>query len=202
MAGPIHELSGEQYEVLYQIVYYGNTHGATGMEILAAVETGIVEDHFHNRDTATLENPAVGWRQEEPSYGSVKDRLDLSKSIPNFYREVRAVRGRYRTSGELAQAVQRSKYPKRYGEVEGLAKQLIRELGTNAGKPGDAFGPTPATGVKIGGIPLSATPPVKGTELDYSGKVHHTGQRAGQHGSTIGGHAKAIRAVASRNARL
>lgn len=202
MAGPIHELSGEQYEVLFQIVYYGNTHGATGMEILAAVETGIVEDTLHNRNTATASNPAVGWRQEEPSYGSVADRLNLSKSIPNFYNEVKERRGRYRTSGELAQAVQRSAYPHRYAEQEGLAKTLIRELGRNRGRPGETFGPAPGEGRGFVQGSTTATPAVKGTELDYSGKVHHTGQRAGSHGSRIGGHARAIRAVASRNARL
>jgi hypothetical protein len=202
VAGPIHELSGEQYEVLFQIVYYGTTHGATGMEILAAVETGITEDALHNRNTATASNPAVGWRQEEPSYGSVADRLDLHKSIPNFYNEVKALRGRYHTSGELAQAVQRSAYPHRYAENEGLARTLIRELGSNRGRPGETFGPQVGSGTAGFAAPPTATPAVKGTELDYSGKVHKTGQRAGAHGSRIGGHARAIRAVASRNARL
>lgn len=202
MPGPIHELSGEQYEVLFQLVYYGNTHGATGMEILAAVETGLVEDTLHNRDTATKANPAVGWRQEEPEYGSVADRLDLHKTIPSFYDQVKALRGKYRTSGELAQAVQGSRYPKRYAEHEDLAKTLIRELGTNAGKPGETFGPQPGHGGGLVQGTVTATPVVKGTELDYSAKVHHAGQRAGHHGSMIGGHAKAIRAVASRNARL
>lgn len=191
MAGPIHELSGEQYEVLYQIVYYGETHGATGMEILAAVETGIVEDTLHNRNTATAGNPAVGWRQEEPSYGSVKDRLNLSKSIPNFYNECKERRGRYKTSGELAQAVQRSAYPRRYGEKERLAKTLISELGSNRARPGAAFGPEPGHPSGLGAAVGHATDPP-----DHSAKVRHTGDTLGKTGTSFGGHANAMRRLA------
>lgn len=197
MAGPIHELSGEQYEVLYQIVYYGETHGANGMEILAAVETAIVEDHFHNRDTATPSNPAVGWRQEEPSYGSVKDRLNLSKSIPNFYNEMKAVRGKYATSGELAQAVQRSKYPLRYGENEALAKTFIRELGKNKAKPGTSFGPEPGKQP-----PIVSTVTTSNDPPDHSAKVRVSGQKLGATGTSFGGHAQAMRRLATRTLTL
>ena len=107
MAGPIHSLSGEQYRVLLEIVNYGETHGHNGEEILAAVEIGLVEDTLHNRDTATAANPAVGWSQEEPEYGSVAERLDMSKSLPRVYNQLRALRGKYGTSGEWAQAIQR-----------------------------------------------------------------------------------------------
>jgi hypothetical protein len=194
MAGPIHELSGEQYEVLYQVVYYGETHGANGMEILAAVETGLVEDRLHNRNTATAANPAVGWRQEEPSYGSVADRLNLSKSIPNFYNECKERRGRYKTSGELAQAVQRSAYPKRYGEVEPLAKTLIAELGKNRAKPGISFGSEPGHLVGLqSAVSQTSDPP------DHSAKVRTSGKKLGEVGSSFAGHAKAMRNLAARS---
>lgn len=202
MAGAIHQLSGEQYEVLFQLVYYGNTHGASPMEILAAVATGIVEDTLHNRDTATPTNPAVGWRQEEPAYGSVAERLDLAKSIPNFYRETRERRGQYSTAGTLAQAVQRSDYPHRYTEEEGLARQLISELGTNAGHPGSAFGPEVTSGTAGLAPAQTATPTVRDTPLDYSQKVRRTGKAASEHGNHIGGHANAIRNLTGRHARL
>lgn len=193
MPGPIHELSGEQYEVLYQIVYYGETHGALPIEILAAVETGIVEDTLHNRDTATPSNPAVGWRQEEPSYGSVADRLNLSKSIPNFYREVAALRPWPGTSGDLAQAVQRSKYPHRYQERKGLAETLIRELGKNRARPNERFGPEPGhlTGLQAA-VTTTNDPP------DHSAKVRASGQKLGATGTSFSGHAQAMRNLATR----
>ena len=197
MAGPIHSLSGEQYEVLLQIVNYGETHGHNGEEILAAVEIGIVENRFHNTPSNEPGNHAVGWSQEEPEYGSVAERLDMSKSLPRVYNQLRALRGKYATSGEWAQAIQRSAYPLRYGEAEPLAKTLIKELGKNAAKPGMTFGPEPGhvTGVQQA-VSTTNDPP------DHSTKIRHAGQTLGATGTSFGGHANAMRRLSTRTLTL
>lgn len=197
MPGAIHQLGGEQYEVLLRLVTYGETHGATGMEILAAVETGIVEDTLHNRDTATPKNPAVGWRQEEPEYGTVAQRLDLNRTIPSFYNQVLALRGKYRTSGELAQAVQRSAFPLRYGEAEPLAKELISELGKNKAHSGVQFGPEPGHGGVFNVTTSERTDPPQHAE-----KVKESGRKLGAAGSSFTGHAQAMRNLASRHVKF
>jgi hypothetical protein len=194
MAGPIHELSGEQYHVLYEVIRKGEALGANGQEVLAAVETGITEDHLHNRNTATRSNPAVGWRQEEPSYGSVADRLNLDKSIPNFYREVRALRPWRGTAGQLAQAVQRSAYPKRYDENAALARKLISEFGANKLKPGEVFGPEPGKP----GVLINPTVVGSGDPADHSPKTRASGDKLGKAGSQFQGHARAMRNLAAR----
>jgi len=179
VSGAIHQLDGEQYAVLLTLVKYGVTHKEPAVFILAAVETGLVEDSLHNRDTATASNPAVGWRQEEPPYGSTAERLDMSKSVPNFYRECHEHYRAGMTSGLLAAEVQRplEAYRGRYGERAVEAQKLIEELGKNAGTPVKF----PKGGTAANAKPLAVTP-AKDPPTHHV-KVRASGNSLSQHGT-------------------
>lgn len=122
LGGPGERLNTQQKTLVAYLIAQGKAKGATTKEILAAIETAAVENNYSN---AAGPGPAAGWRQEEPSYGSVSERLNLAKSVDNFYNEVKGVNSSSMTAGELAQSVQRSAYPKRYGEHETEAKEIL-----------------------------------------------------------------------------
>jgi hypothetical protein len=129
------ELDKEQKEVFTSLVGYGTKEHKSEKEILAAIETGLVEQSLHNQ--AYGDGTSVGWRQEISEKGTVAERLDLSKSIPKFYNEVGAAlkANPNLTAGEAAQEAQGSKYPKRYSEHESEARQLLSETS----KKGESF---------------------------------------------------------------
>lgn len=179
MSGRIHQLSGEQYETLLTVVKYGTHTKQPALFILAAVETGLVEDDLHNRDTATPSNPAVGWRQEEPPYGTVAQRLDMSRTVPAFYKECHELYRKGMTSGQLAAAVQRprAEYRGRYAEHAVEAYELIQELGTNAG--GNVVWPKPG---QAASKPKLAITPAKDPPMHHT-KVRHSGNSLSRHGT-------------------
>jgi hypothetical protein len=203
----IHQLSAEQYGVLSSLILYGREIKATPMEILAAVETGLVEDTLHNLDSG--DGTSVGWRQETAeSYGAATGpRLDLSKTIPAFYAEMRAVRGQYPTSGELAAAVQRpaAKYVGRYGEEENQAKLLIGEF-HGTGRPpwgpvtgNESFGAAPG---KPAGLAAKIVVTQQPDPKSHGPKVEHTGKTMSEFGQHFKGHAAAMRSMAARQVKL
>jgi hypothetical protein len=120
-------LSPEGKSLVKYLVQVGHSLGASDKEILAAISTAAVENSYSNKLTG---GPAVGWRQEEPSYGSVQERLQLTRSVPAFYMETKKALASNPnlTSGQLAQAVQRSAYPLRYSEHATEASSIFQEV--------------------------------------------------------------------------
>lgn len=115
--------------LINDIIGYGQSIHATMKQIMAAVETALVEQ-------PALDNgpygsgTSVGWRQETSgSYGAaVAPRLDLQKTIPAFYSEEKSG-DNAGTPGQLAQSVQRSAYPGRYDQEAGAATARIAAAG-------------------------------------------------------------------------
>jgi hypothetical protein len=105
-----------------------NRAGAPGMVRRAAFEAGIVESGLRNLNYG--DRDSLGVFQQRPSQGwgspaQVTDPRYAARQVVT-----RAIRehatGRYRTAGQLAQAVQRSAFPGRYQEHIGEAKRLAR----------------------------------------------------------------------------
>jgi hypothetical protein len=120
-------LNATQRTVLANLVGIGRKRGASSKDILAAVETALVEQNLMNG--AYGDGTSVGWRQETAgSYGAaVGPRMDLTRTINAFYSEIMGI-GQRGTAGQLAQAVQRSAFPGRYDQKQSQALALIAAL--------------------------------------------------------------------------
>lgn len=96
---------------------------ASPMEEKAAMATGIVETHMQNLPGGDADS--AGWRQERRSI--YRDPTNLDASIRRFFRETRALRGKYNRAGDLAAAVQRpaARYRGRYEQVSRQADALM-----------------------------------------------------------------------------
>jgi hypothetical protein len=149
MAVSYASLDKEQKHTLNNIVNYGQGIHASPRAILAAIATGLVEDNLKNENKGS--GTSVGWRQEISSKGTVAERLDLSKSIPKFYKEVQAAEKSHptATAGELAQMAQGSEYPHRYSEHELEAEKLrIEVIGNHEALQEPLFGVFTGKGVE------------------------------------------------------
>lgn len=134
-------LSSEQRKILGMIVGIGRKRGATSKQLLAAVETGLVESGLRNLSYG--DGTSVGWRQETASsYGSVARRMNLTGSINRFFSEVMGLGSKSRgmTAGQIAQAVQRSAFPGRYDQMRGRALALLGSAGGSPGGGGSSSG--------------------------------------------------------------
>lgn len=126
-------LSPEQKKIANLILSIGSKMGASPMEKLAAIETGLVESGLSNPSGGT--GDSSGWRQERAS--EYADPTNLTHSITRFFQETKAVRGKYKTAGDLAAAVQRpaEQYRGRYQNNRDAALNVISEL---TGQPAQA----------------------------------------------------------------
>lgn len=119
-------LDAEQAQVLATVLNVGRKRGATKKEMLAAVETALVESNVRNLGYG--DSDSLGWRQERASVYPGKDLLDVKAAANRFFDEsvTDANRGPGMTAGQLAQAIQASAYPDRYDERKGEAVPLLR----------------------------------------------------------------------------
>lgn len=124
-------LSSEQRRVLGTLIMYGKRTERPTLFTLAAVETALVEQELHNTDEPG--NVQVGWRQELPWFGNTEQRLNLTLSVPAFYRECRELDRPGMNAGQLAAAVQRplAEYAGRYQQAQYNAITLITEWTRN-----------------------------------------------------------------------
>lgn len=121
-------LSGEQKRVARKIYRVGRRMGASKKEMLAAIETGLVESGLRNLSYG--DRDSVGWRQERGHYGSVAKRRNVAGGARRFFSETKqAGPRRYGTAGQLAQAVQRSAFPERYDQMRAPAQEVLSWLG-------------------------------------------------------------------------
>lgn len=130
----------EQKRVLHHIIDVGRKMGASRKELLAAIETALVESGARNLNYG--DRDSVGWRQERSHYGSVANRMNVRAGAKRFFSETKAAgRGKGTTPGTLAQSVQRSAFPSRYDEMGEQAKDVLK-----ASAGGGALGVTGKAG--------------------------------------------------------
>jgi Putative Flp pilus-assembly TadE/G-like len=90
---------------------------------VAAYETAIIESGVHNLPYG--DGSSLGVFQIIDMNGPANLRMDPVWSANWFVSQAVRISGNYATSGTLAQAVQRSAYPDRYGMVEQQARSLM-----------------------------------------------------------------------------
>lgn len=117
----------------------------------ALIEAGLVEANLTNPGGG--DRDSVGSLQERSHYGSRRRRLNRRAAARRFLGEAKAHRGKKMSSGQLAQAVQRSAFPERYDQRDREAKRIIRNLGGKGGTGGGVG--TPGRTVKLGGVDRS-----------------------------------------------
>ena len=89
---------------------------------LAAWETAIVESGV--KIPPTNDGDSLGPFQQRPNWGTASQRLDPHYAAAAFIRAAEKIEHRYSDPGVLAQAVQGSNYPDRYGQRAGQAAAL------------------------------------------------------------------------------
>lgn len=156
MANAYRNLNPHQRRLAKRIVSIGRKRGASRQEIIAALSTARVEANYSNPRGG--DGTSVGWRQETASSYPGVNRRDVNASINRFYNETKAFRGKFRTSGQLAQRVQRSAFPGRYDQHRGESKQIYRALAK--GDVGAGGGTRSSTSVsfpapKLGGTQIA-----------------------------------------------
>lgn len=104
--------------------------GATPKVQKALIEAGIVESQLRNVHGG--DRDSLGVLQQREMYTPRSVSLNPRKAAAKFIREAMAARNRYGSAGALAQGVQRSGYPDRYGKRAAEADQIIRSLGAGA----------------------------------------------------------------------
>ncbi len=89
---------------------------------LALIEAGIVESHLRNLPDG--DRDSLGWLQQRPSKGWRCPR-NITCATWDFLRRAIPIQDAYATSGQLAQAVQRSAFPLRYDQHAAEAERVI-----------------------------------------------------------------------------
>ena len=114
MAG---NMDGHRASCARAVVETAQERGLDQRAASIAMATVIVETHLENLTGG--DRDSVGLYQQRDHYGSAKDRLDPGTATDAFFEELERVHpnGSWDTEamGEVAQDVQRSAYPDRYG---------------------------------------------------------------------------------------
>lgn len=88
--------------------------GASEKQLIALIEAGIVESTMRNLNYG--DRDSVGFLQQRASWGSTKNRMNVAWATRKFINKAKRVDSSRLDPGSLAQAVQVSAYPSRYGE--------------------------------------------------------------------------------------
>jgi hypothetical protein len=99
--------------------------GASDKVLLALFEAAIVESGFRNLSYG--DRDSVGFLQQRPSQGW-SNPMDVATATRSFVSKAMPLESKYSTSGQLAQAVQRSAFPLKYDAVRGQASVLLTQV--------------------------------------------------------------------------
>src|SRR5882672_9516420 len=105
-------------------------NNASDKVILALFEAGFVESNFENLKTAT-DHDSLGFLQQRPSAGW-PDPTNVVTATKSFVDKAKAQEASHSDAGSLAQAVQVSAFPDKYGQAEQSAKALLLRLKSDA----------------------------------------------------------------------
>lgn len=124
--------TSEQLSIAKRIVDIGKSLGASPTQILAAMETGLVESDLRNLNRGDRDSKGVMQQRPSQDWGSISQIRDIDYAIRAFYKGAGTNKGALdytgwmSTPGLLAQKVQRSAYPHKYDKRQAEALALIR----------------------------------------------------------------------------
>ncbi|MFE2283461.1 LGFP repeat-containing protein [Streptomyces sp. NPDC059443] len=137
--GPLgHTASAELYcdipanrdiAVTRKVYEVGQRMNVSEKVMLAGFETGWVESRMNNLDCGDRDSLGVFQQRPSQGWGSPEQVLDVDYAAGKFFEVALQMEPTMpgASSGELAQAVQRSGYPERYPQAEGVARTLRDE---------------------------------------------------------------------------
>lgn len=130
--------SSEQLKVARELFSAPQARTASPKVKLALAETPIVESSL-SRDPQENSEGSAGPLQQTPKdgWGTLQQVDNPRYAAEQFLKRAIPLQGKYGTAGELAQAVQRSAYPKRYGEHASEASDLLKLIGGGSGSAGE-----------------------------------------------------------------
>lgn len=119
---PLPTLNRKQAKVARTVLGTGLRKRVSPKDLLAAVETGLVESRFQNLRGGDADS--AGWRQERASL--YPDPTNVSHSAKRFYAELQKATGL--TAGDLAANVQRpaAQYRSRYQQAKARAVPILQ----------------------------------------------------------------------------
>jgi hypothetical protein len=95
---------------------------------LATWEAAIVESGVKNLDWGDRDSQGVFQQRPSQGWGSEAQVQDPQYATTNFVRHAQAIEGRYSDPGVLAQQVQHSGHPERYGQRAAQAAALDKKF--------------------------------------------------------------------------
>lgn len=133
----------EQREVAQDFTEAPGFAHASPLVRQALFEAGIVESGLRDAPGGEGNLDSQGALQQRASqgWGTVAQERNPAKAAQMFLERAIPLAGKYGNAGALAQAVQRSAYPERYGQHAGEAGRLLQTLsGGRVSPPGAAKG--------------------------------------------------------------
>jgi hypothetical protein len=148
-------LSPSQQQIAARILAIGQQRGESEKTIQAALATGWVESRYQN--LAAGDRDSAGVMQQRPSqgWGSYSQVTNLDYAVNAFYDAANQIDSSSLDFGQLAQAVQRSAFPARYGAAGSIVDQILALFGgagPGAATPTGSSLPDPAA--TISSIPV------------------------------------------------
>lgn len=148
---PLPGLDMGQTDILTTVLNEGIEAGADPEELLAAIETGLVESDLRNLGYGDADSE--GWRQERKMY--YPNPRNVEASAERFFDELKTDAGAQDapTPGLMAQAAQGSAFPERYDEREAEARDLLSAFMDRQQKVGGKTIPEPNDPLSFEGGP-------------------------------------------------
>lgn len=122
-------LTPTQQQIAARIVAVGQQRGASAKQIQAALSAGWVESRFRNLSYGDRDSLGVFQQRPSQGWGSAADIQTLDYAINAFYDGADKVNDSSMDFGQLAQAVQRSGFPARYGQAGSIVDQILGAIG-------------------------------------------------------------------------
>lgn len=202
--GDAASLAPDQREIAGTIIGIGGQRGLPPRAWQIAIQAGMTESGLRNLKHGDRDSVGIFQMRTSQGWGSAEQLADVGYQVTTFYERMQQVPGwESRRPGDVAQAVERSGFPQRYHQYEGMAAQLVSTAGNvpdpsgcGGGEDGTAGGTAAAQKAIAAGKrwlgtpyawggggpagPSAGTAPDRGvTGFDCSSLVQHAYAQAG-----------------------
>ena len=133
-------LTPTQSQIAQRILEIGQQRGESQKHIQAALATGWVESRYRNLSGGDRDSAGVMQQRPSQGWGSYSQVTNLDYAINAFYDAADRISDSAMDFGQLAQAVQRSAFPARYGQASGIVDQILALFGGSAPQGSDSSG--------------------------------------------------------------
>ncbi|PWW66728.1 LGFP repeat-containing protein [Actinokineospora spheciospongiae] len=138
--------------VTRKVYEVGQRRGVSAKVMLAGFEAGWVESHMNNLGCGDRDSLGVFQQRPSQGWGSAGQILDVGYAANKFFEVAQQLEPAYlgSTAGQLAQAVQRSAFPERYDQAQGIATAQRDEAFAPYGLIGDKYAALGGAGGVLG----------------------------------------------------